>query len=329
MRSFKFGSGDTQTFTSGNYVGLDLTAYLQQLNVNVPFAGQPVDFSKLQVKVTLTRNGQDRDIVNENALPLILASGFYNSVFDECKAAGLTPYTRVLQASGAAAKAVGLVAAKIVFPSVINIGGGDQLRVELNSQATALNAANTDLTVSECRWQLIEGVGNAYAIPRIRVKAITGGLSSIDETMGDNVSSIFFINNDKTSVLAADQVVTLAQIMSDKVNRTLSFEQLFLKRAQEMDYNGAATNGGPDGRGQSFCLFNRQYDVNLQAYENDDVRLHKCAVHLNFNAGNLNSAQNWLVWFGFYTDLDTAAKANQRKQKHDTANALQYVKQPS
>lgn len=325
MRNFSFGSGDTQTFTSGNYQGIDIAAYLQQLNVNVAFAGQPMDWSKVQVKVTLSRGGREYDIVNDNALPLILASGYYNTVFDEAKYSGLSPFTRVLQAAGAAAKAIGVVSGKIMFGGMINLQPGEQLRVELNSQVTALNSANTDTTASQIRWALVEGVGNSFSIPYLKAKAITSGLSALDETLGSHVTKIFVINNDQNGILATNRVVESAQIMSDKLTRSINYEQLFMKRAQEIDYSGAATNGGPEGRGQSFNLFNRDYDVLVENHKIDDVRLHNCAVHLNLNSGVVNASVNWLAWYGFYPDTATASKAVERADRLDKKNAAQYA----
>lgn len=326
MRNFKFGSGDSQTYTSGNYQGIDLAAYLQQVSVNVAFSGQPIDWSKVQVKVILSRGGKSYDIVNDNALPLILSSGYYSTVFDESKYSGLTPYTRVLQAAGASAKAIGLVSGKILFGDVINLGGDDSLRVELNSQTSALNTSNTDVTVSEVRWALIEGVGNAFSIPCVKTKAITSGLSSSDESLAGQVTKIFFINNDQGGVLATNQVVQSAQINSDKVNRTLNYEQLFTKRSQEIDYSGAATNGGPDGRGQSFNIFNRDTDLSpMPTSEIGDVRLNQVNVHLNFQSSVVNASANWIVWYGYYVDTKTASKALERKTRHDKTNAGQFV----
>jgi hypothetical protein len=319
MRSFSIGSGDSQGFTTGNFAGVHLSANITHTTVNTPFAGSVFDWSKIQVKLILTRNRRDFEIFNDVALPLILASCYFSGTYDECKGGG-TPTLRRILVAGAAAKEQLIIAAKINFPGVINLITGDQLRFEINSQTTAVNVANVDVSVSKLQWELIEGVGNVLSIPKIKVKTITAGQSSTDETFGDGVTRICFINNDKFTILTADQVITLATVSSDKKSSSDTYEEMLISRAEKLPQSSMA-----DNRHQSFVLYDKDKEIAFQGMDSDDVRLHKVNVRLTMNPTNVNAGVNWIVVLGYVADTLTAQKGVQRLAKHQETNSNQYV----
>lgn len=321
MRSFAIGAGDVQSVPSGNYVGMRLAIRLRHVTANTAFAGVVFDFSSMVLKLMLTRDKKTREIFNDEALPLILASMFYSSVFDEVKGGG-TPTLRRTVVAAAGVDEELEITAKVLLPSIINVMTGDELRAELTCKAGAVNSATVSIAESSIEWEMIEGIGNSTGIPRIVSKTITAGQSSTEESFGDGVKRVVFINNNKFSVLEVDKVLDSVTVKSDKLNRSDTYRELLSDRAGQFPSSTIA-----DSRCQSFVIVDADEDVmiNLPGEAGGDIRLHDCRVRLQFNAANVTAAKNYLVAMVVESDTPTAAAAIERNKKHVEANATQVV----
>jgi hypothetical protein len=320
MRGFKPGAGDKDKFTAGNYVALRIIAKLIHTTVNVPFAGVVIDWTKIKAKLILQRNKVRYDIFNEQVLPLALASGFKSGVFDEVRGGG-TPLLRRTIVAGGAVKEKLVISARIELPGVINLMKGDILSVELSSSGDCVTAV-VDATVSTIEWELEEGIGNSLGIPYITTSMITGGQSTTEVQLGNGVKKAYFINNDKFTVLEADQIIDSVSVKSDKLNKEDDWYELVISRSDEMPTGVIA-----DTRFQSFELFDVEKDSKLlvPGDATDYVLANDVSFKFQFLPANVSNAKNYVVAMGFIANSETAAAAFTRNAKHENDNAAQIV----
>jgi len=319
MRGFKANQADKDQFESGNITALRLVAKPVHGTANTAFAGVVVDFTKVICKLFLLRNGVQHQIFSDEALPLAIATGFDEGTFDEVKGGG-TPYLRkVLAAAGGVFEEL-MVTCRINLPCIVNLVDGDILTVELKDKG-AFSAA-CDVAKSGFDWELEEGVGNSLGIPFIDVEMITAGQSSSTIECGNGVKKVFFVNNDKFTVLRADQVIDSVDINADKLKRSDEWAELLLMRVDEFKSSTLA-----DQRNQCFKILDVDRDAKLlvPGDATDDVQYHKTKVKFNFIAANVIAAKNYVVKVGIKADTRTAAAGFQRNAKHAEQNAAQVI----
>lgn len=314
MRNVGFNKSDKERWNSGNIAGLVLAAKLTHTTDNTAFTGQPILWDQVNVQMVLKRKGQTYVIFDDAVLPLALDSNFYSGSFEQITAVGTVALPK-LRAAAAATKEILLMTAKIRLHDVINLCDGDELTVEVVVTSSA-GGTGVDQAVSEILWDVEEGIGNGISIPQIKAETIRANESNTPVAIGDQVVSVRFINNDKAGILTANQVLQSVILMSDKINRTDTNDELMAKRDSMFVSQAESAK-----RNQCFSVI----DVAGEKYTSEDVRLSRCSLRLQLVAANVNSGKNWVVSRRYMNDAETAQKAVERAKKHQVANYSQYV----
>lgn len=255
-----------------------------------------VDFSKVVVKCTLKRAGNEIVLFQDILKPLLMASNFGNSIFPNVFS-GASNHTIDT------GNELGLNC-KLDLGGAVNISGSDVLTLEVNVLSGALFGVNDFIDVNE-----YETIGVEYATPLIQSRAINGGESRFRLGIGDNVQSLYFINMDKSSNLASDNVLGQVVLDSDKINLSDQWSDLLVKRLGKFEVWQSATN-----RNQSFDLITA------------NVPLNKVTVDLHLNASNVSTSQNFLVWRSFVTSPELVAKARNMSERHAQQNMSDILK---
>lgn len=313
MIKLSAGQNDKQTFKGTNVKGLKILIEAQHTTANTAFTTNPVDWSKIVVKMTLTRAGQKFIIFSDVALPLLAESGFYNGAYGfAMQIAPATLAVKVAAASGV--DEVIHVTGCIDLHEIINVKNDDKLDVEIQFPTGSL-ASTVDTSASTLYYDVVEGIGNGISIPTIHCEAIRGAQSSVQESFGDAVVSACFINTDKAGITDANAVISTLDFQSDKLRFSEDYNELLAKRQAQFVDDADANN-----RNQSFKFL----DVKNLNYSGKDVRLNRAQLNITLNAVNVNEGKNWLVSRTFVNDEVTKARAIERNKKHTVENSMQY-----
>jgi len=314
MRSVGFNKSDKEKFTTQNISGMTLVAKLTHTTANTPFSGQPILWDQVNVSMTLKRAGQTIDIFNDAVLPLAADSGFFSGAFEEVVSTGTVALPKLV-AAASGVKEVLIMTAKIRLHDVINLTQGDELVCEVSVTSSAAGTG-VDTTVSEILWDIEEGIGNGISIPFIKCETIRANEVNTPVAIGDGVVQATFINNDKSGILTASQVIQSVHVMSDKLSRIDTNDELLAKRDAMFVSQAESAK-----RNQCFVLVS----VPLEKMTPADVRLNRTSLRLQLVSANVNAGKNWVVTRGYINDMTTAQRAVERNKVHQTENANQYV----
>jgi hypothetical protein len=314
MRGVGFGKSDKYEFRGKDISGLTLNAYLVHTTANTAFTGQPILWDQVNVSMVLKRNGQSFVIFDDAVLPLAADSNFTSGSFEQVMAIGTVALPKLV-AAASGVKEILLMTAKIKLHDVINLRGDDEIVVEV-TPASSGAGTGVDTTVSEIQWDIEEGIGNGISIPCIKAETLKQNESNTPITLGDNIVQCTFINNDKSGITSANQVLSSAIFSSDKLNRTDKYEELIAKRDALFVSQAESAK-----RHQCFLIVS----VPIEKYTGADVRLNRANLRLQLISTNVNAGKNWIVKRSFWNDTYTAQAAVQRDQKHAKENANQYV----
>lgn len=313
MKSILFGNSDQMKVRGSNVNSILLAAKVQHTTVNTAFAANPVDFSKVNLKVTLQRKGKTYTIYNDVVLPGALDSCFYGGQFDQLLNIGTIGYQRIVAAAGGVDEVV-LQTAEIRLHENINLKDNDELVIEVIANSSALDA-NSDAAASYLYFDYKEGVGVGKSIPIMRTYQIQASQSSDEVSPGNNVVGLKFINVDKAGITEANKVLQSFIVNSDKLPVSDDYYESLIKRASDFQ-----SNADHAIRAQSFDLL--QYFKNNMSGQ--DARLNNVVVKLSLNSSNVTASKNWVVWRAYENDQETFERAALAEAKHSAENNGQY-----
>ncbi len=243
-----------------------------------------IDWEKINVTGILKQANREYNIFNGNLFTLLKESAIFSNDWAQIS----TPLTLV---SGVSAIQYGF----IDFGGILNLDNDDKLSVDIRTNDDIWAASATGDSYLE--FSEIEDIGLQYVLPKINVLAVKAAETVFAETLGDNVTSIVFINDDKTGVLTADKIIDSVQIKSDRYNANKNYTDLLVERIDKYPSLTAA-----NARAQSFSLVKDELD--------------KCSIELNLVSGSVTSGNNYVVYRNFEAPAQTVAKASVKAQRH-------------
>lgn len=316
MKTVQIGSVERQAYESGNVAAINLTAHLIHAVVNTAFSGMPLDWSQVILTVELTKaSGQKHTICQDPVLPLVLASSFENCMYNQSSVVG-SPEQVIYTAHAPGVSAILKQNAKITLPCVVNIRKGDKLRVELNVTSGCVSASVVNTTTSYINFDIEEGIGNSFALPKFQVEVAKAN----EQTMivaGNGVIAAHFINNDKSGITSANQVLQTSSIDCTLLGRVELYDELLERRYRQFMLTSHA-----DLRHQSFVLF----DVVGEKQTLAEVRAEQFKLVLSLNAANVTQNKNWVVLQRLVNDPDVVVEAAQTFVKHAEENKQAFLK---
>jgi hypothetical protein len=281
--------------------------YAKATTVNQDDSAAIIDASKVNVKVMLKRGGQQwLEIMQGNLQVLSQFSNYMRALYRHANpTATVQSLTLVAHAGGISGEY--LVSYRLDFGGMINLYGEDELSCEINPIAPF--GADINLNASYLGCEFRDDVGVGAFIPVTRVIQVEGTNAKFDESLGDNVSEIAFLNFDKTGVLTANRVIDSISLTSDKISFTKIYNQLIAERVAMFEDEDTAAN-----RNQSFMLFTtgKLNPTSGEIAELDNVRL-----LIDLVTANNNTGKNWVVYRQVLIDPTTFNNAMELKEKHD------------
>jgi hypothetical protein len=259
-----------------------------------------VNLDQVFVKATLYRAGKAIVLFTESLLVLAIESLFSTGQYDYTQ--NSNNQDTFIDLDGAANNKLKLVPVAISLGSPINLSGDDELVLDVNVQRAAFSSSNsTDLGVAFVTVDAVEAVGLEYFTPVIKVLAIDGGKSTVQEDLGDNVTKITFINTQTAALdLTAMQIVNY-QLASDRLSINDDLQDLLSKRVMTFDSAALA-----NARKRSFVLYDHPFGTELD----------KVKVDLQLNASQVTVGKNYLVYRTFLAEPSTVIKAQGKAAKH-------------
>jgi hypothetical protein len=316
MKNVGFNQVETLEVKDRSVRGIDLCATLNHTTVNTAFVGIPIDWSFVNITVSLKRGGKTFKIYQGPVLPLLIDSAFIEGQIDQVLPLGSTQQV-VYVPHSATQVAVLKQTGRINFHGVINLAKTDCLVIEVFPTSTAV-LSTVNQTSSVVSFDVIEGVGNEPAIPVMEVQTVKQGEGNCTYGIGNGVVAVTYVNNDKTGISLANQVVQSVLLQSDKLQATLQYENLLIDR-----YDRFATTAQADARHQSFKIF----DVSRSSgYTKTGLEpwLNQVNLTVTFNPANVASGRNWILTRSFVADNLTRDRAIARHSKHLSSNEAQY-----
>jgi len=222
-----FCSSANFTVQNSNVDALRLNINATHTTNNTAFSASLVDLSEITIDVEKELNGVVHKVYKGIALPFLMASSYMNASYEQI--ASGTVLVEVAQASS-----VKMVASQIFdinFGGIFNLHGDEKLNIEIDVPSASAGTG-VDTGASGITLEVIEGIGYEVGTPQIIIKNIQASLSEETYSLGSDVQSIYFINTDKTTNLAADRVIDRLTIESDKVKIKVDSDGLVSDRLE-------------------------------------------------------------------------------------------------
>jgi hypothetical protein len=294
--------------------GITLNAILVKailINSGGAPSSSQVNFQNSQIRVVLTRNGQQHVIMQDDMKKIGLAS-----TVDK-----LTQFAFATNGMAAPLNTGGaLIGFIIPLGGHLNLKNDDQIYVEVINMDGLFT---TDLAnTSYLEVKPVKSVGYETHIPFIRSYPVQAQETSRKFDLGDNIIRASIINYDKTDF--KNNVINTLTVSSDRYNENLKYEDLVLFK---IDRYGKSLLGdtNPDlssriQEDQSFVLMDFHQQFN------------QVELDISFNGAQVTSGNNHIVYWTYYTDPNIIDKAAGLQAKHQMkaseaiANASATVK---
>lgn len=257
-----------------------------------------LNYGAVDITIVLYQNGKETTVASGALKPLAMASGFGTGTFRYASGTDAIPLL-----SGSTGTS--FQPCFLDFGGVINLRGNDKLTVECRVN-TGFCPANTNLSATSIVASAVEGIGLQWVTPKIQYQTIGNGESSFRQNIGDNCTSVHFINTGETSNLTAVQPLSNVRIFSDRYNTNDSLTNLLSKRAFSFQYDSVAE------------MYNGSFE--LVSEEVDD-----CRVELDLASAQVTSGHNFVVWSTFDTGENQVKRAKISRAKHQ-AKAMRKLR---
>lgn len=302
MKTVRVGENEALTIKKKTVKGISLVFYAEAALVAVGLNAADFDLSKIQVKCTLRRNGQQATLFADMLQVLALESAWFHDRYTNYHAIGASDTLLEMVASGVATKEIVLMPVYIDLGGIIECEDDDELSFQMQFPAASLSA-DINTSNSYCLVDFDETIGVERAIPYIETQSVKVNETTESVSLTDNVTSITFINLDKTDLLEASKVLDGITIAGDYYHNTDTHYQLHERRLRSLPIPGMNAD-----RGQSFRVLD-----GLDLSGND---LDAGTIDLQLNGANVNGGKNYLVIRKFTSDLRQLVRSENKLQKH-------------
>jgi hypothetical protein len=252
------------------------------------------DYTKVQIKLVLNRNGEKIQICDNNLTELVQLTSHTTSYGAIAQNPALSPYTII---SGT------LLGSTLVvdFKVPINISGTDSLDIEIRHSSGWSGGATASTAVIE--YEFRQTIGNSAVIPTIERHAVQPGMTSFRKSLGKDLVVLALCSTNTTSpTIASTQQITNFRLSSDKLDFDQSPMQLVARR-QELFETIAESN-------LRYSTFAWEFDVPL-----DNVDL-----NLTLNGANVNGNNFYVMTLTYLYNGPTIERAKARNARHDAKN---------
>ncbi len=308
----KAGESRQDTLRSGTYDGITFIANIQAAAVNTALAASDFNPGSVSVKTILKRQNKTHVIFQDTLLLL----GTFNTLLK-----GYDQFVNGVQKvyHGVSTKAIKLRPVTLKFGSPIRINSGEELFIEVTPAATGTFGAGADSAVSYIEFYANACVGYEFGIPSTIAEVIQATTSKQSFNPGNGIVDLSILNFDKDTL--TNEVVSTLQLSSDRLDLSLSFNQLVAHHLQHYDKMAAWRTGttvpttlagqdvfrGLDFIPQSFVITN-------------NTELAQVRLDVSFNSANVAASQNYIVYRQVQTDKKTIVEGINRQQKHTKEN---------
>jgi len=267
--------------------------------VNTAITRANIDLSAVQIKAVITRNGRKIILFQESLDVLAKESSLMNKNFDFHKP--ITPNMVEYVKQTASENHVVLVPFLIDLGGVVNIKRGDRLEITCVVRA-ALLASTYSSSLSYVKYDVRQAVGKEEETPIIKVISIPADENNIKEDLGNDVTSVVFLNMDSIVIADSGRIIENIDLSSDKLNEQMTYEDLLVSRYEDFE-----SGQNVDEQAQTFLL--AAGDLN------------KVQIRGTLVGANVNSGQNYLVVRSTQSSPAQRKLAKLQTVRHNIMNA--------
>lgn len=316
------GQNETQEKSSGTYNALYIGAILSHGTNNTSILVSDFDPSTINVDVSIKRaSGQTEKIMHDNFQLL----GTFNTI-DKGYHEFLNGIEKIPK--GASQKEVKVRFAELSFGGHVRVNPGDKLMAKLTLAAAGVFSSNLNAANSSIEFDLVPSIGYQYAMPETIIEPIKASQSSDSYAVGDNVTRLMVMNFDQTDCV--QEVITALNLTTDKIDRTLSFNQLQSLNVQNLSSASTERYGTSLPLSPTSPTVVRGVSYLPQTYLLHDVEkykadLSKATLSISFNKAYVNASQNYVAYRKYSTDAKMLRTAVDRANKHKTEKMADIV----
>lgn len=259
-----------------------------------------VNLACINAALKLTRGGDTTTNFQGSILPLSLASGYYDSTFNNGRWLTFEELTKPSPTQ----KHEVLINLPVTLPCPINLREEDRLNLFLDVTNNAFDLSLIDPALTVVKVKVLSAVGVAIGIPQIHVENIGYGHTLDDIPLNKGNKRVVFLNMDKTTCLETDSILKLVNQTSDKrqgdhLNHT---DLVSLRQRQFQNFDDA------NDRAQSFILVDGEG-------EHDSLNL-----HLEYKTANVAQGKNYIVSHRVIPCIDTQRIGSFLKGRNKSRN---------
>jgi hypothetical protein len=310
MNVVRAGQSTTLELKNKNIKGINFLFRMTHTTDNTAFANNTrYDLKKVDVSIRKISGGSKKEVLiySGKLAPLAISTTLEDNAFRFSFPETGASQIFVERAHGASTKAIAVQPIYVDFGTVINLDGNDQLIIDCTLDSAA-HSSSIDPATSYLQIEAKEGIGLEYYTPVFKALAVPGSQNNFEVSLGDGVQDITFINLDKQSNIAANDVVRKVTIVSDKLNQVDDATELRAKRFSRMLPTEAAA------RFQNHLLFNSSFDLN------------NCNLKLDLEETNVTTGENWVVVKYLHKDGQVFAKAQAKERKFTGINLSRLMR---
>jgi len=275
-----------ERFSARKAKGLNLRAFLSHNTAATALAATDFLPSGLNITVTHYTGTKSTTILDGNLEPYVMESVLGKAGLQYLTLATSPARTRIITlAQTTGVKEQAIIPMYINFGCTIDLKGNDKLEVRLQSLGSEYSS-NIDTAVSYVYCDLAEGTEEQWAIPQIVQRTVNGTELTNTFDLGDGVSGIAFINTDKTSLLAAANVIANVVINSeDGFQKNATYDELYSERVAMMPEN------------EHRCMAQSQILLRTA----NRTLLNRVNMRCTFVSGSVTSGKNFIISRRFVT----------------------------
>lgn len=297
---------------NANISGLSAVLIVEADAVGTPLLTAFNDFilnpKRVIIDIDLKQNGKQYKIASGQLAPIHLESNWDNySSFYASRDGWVNSNRLVFEPETATTTAKYWIPFFIDFGTVINLDRDDTLEARLQFPSTALApSVSPTNTYFQLEWK--QGIGVQTIIPKIILRSLSTDDGTVDMTLGDNITSIFFANLEGGSdniagIERTSRFFTSYQVQSDRFDDRRTVETLYAEAYKDMPAESSLDQLHP-----SIPIFQSSTEI-----DNTTLRL-------QMDTTLLNPDMNFIVYRQFEICPGVTAKADKMIRKHGSIN---------
>lgn len=267
-KELRFGVNESHEFANINVRKAYIEIQVASTAVATAISGG-IDLSTINVTKNLRQGGIDH-VSTTHLLPLALKTAIRTGLLGNL--IGAYQKGEIIQNKTASLKEIRII--RVDLTSNVNLRGTDKLEFNINMPALA-SCCSSDAQSTSCVLVVEDGIANQENVPVYELYNINNDRSSFQQSLGDDVTGIWFLNSEKNYEFP-NAPFSSATIQSNVLNETKYITEIISDEILKLPVADRIV------KGQNYCLYS--------GIPMDSVKL-----NIPLNVANVTNNKNWVL----------------------------------